>query len=375
MNATISLGRIAGIRIGLNWSWAIVFALITWSLASAVFPDQNPGLSKGAYIAMGLVAALLFFVSLLLHELGHAVQARREGMEIDGITLWLFGGVAQFKGEFPSAGAEFRIAVAGPIVTAVIGSVAVGIAALTHLPAAVGGVVAWLGYINFILLAFNLIPALPLDGGRVLRAALWGAKHDFASATRIAADIARAFAYLLIGGGIVLFIVLGAFSGAWLAFLGWFLLQAASAEARYPLVREALGGLAVRDLMVPDPVTARSEQTLGEFMDQIAGSARYTAYPVVDDGEVAGMLPFACVLRTPRGEWDERRVAECMLTRDEVPVLALDERALEALSDLSEGDLHRGLVLEEGRLAGLISITDIARVLADPRRSRLARPR
>lgn len=374
MNSTISLGRIAGVKIGLNWSWAIVFALITWSLASAVFPDQNPGLAKGTYVVMGIVASVLFFASLLLHELGHAVRARREGMEITGITLWLFGGVAQFKGEFPSAGAEFRIAVAGPFVTALIGSVAVAVSWLTSLPQSVGGVVAWLGYINFLLLGFNLIPALPLDGGRVLRSALWAARHDFAWATRVAADIARAFAFLLIGVGVLLFIAQGAFSGAWLAFLGWFLLQAASAEARYPLIRDALAGLAVRDLMVPHPITARPEQTLGEFMDQIAGAARHTVYPVVGDGgEVVGILPFSSVPHVPRGEWDARRVGECMLVRDEVPVLALHEPALEALNDLNEGDLHRGLVVEDGRLAGLISISDIARVLAVPRRRRPVR--
>jgi CBS domain-containing protein len=224
-----------------------------------------------------------------------------------------------------------------------------------------------------LLLGFNLVPALPLDGGRVLRAALWAGKRDFAWATRVAAEIARAFAFLLIAAGILLFITQGAFSGAWLAFLGWFLLQAAAAEARYPLIREALGGLTVRNLMVPQPITARPEQTLSEFMDEVAGAAHYTAYPVVDDGEVLGLLPLHHLLRTPRAEWDERRVADCMLPLDEVPVLALDEQALQALSDLGEGDLHRGLVIENGRLAGLISITDIARVLAMPRPSRFAR--
>jgi len=364
VNSTISLGRIAGVKIGLNWSWAIVFALIVWSLDSAVFPDQNPGLSHRTYLAMALVAAILFFASLLLHELGHAVQARREGVPIEGITLWLFGGVAQFKGEFPSAGAEFRIAIAGPVVTALIGSLAVGIAAATHLPQSVDGVVVWLGYINFLLLAFNLIPALPLDGGRVLRAALWAAKGDFRWATRVAADIARAFAFLLIAAGVVLFIAQGAFSGAWLAFLGWFLLQAASAEARYPLIRDALSGLTVRDLMVPHPITADPDQTLGEFMDNIAGAARFTAYPVVRDGSAVGMLPFSSVLRTPRSEWDQRLVADCMLRREEVPVLSSDQPALNALRELDAGHLHRGLVLDDGRLAGLISITDIARALS-----------
>lgn len=345
-----------------------MFALIAWSLASAVFPKQNPGLSKGTYVVMALVAALLFFGSLLLHELGHAVQARREGMEIDGITLWLFGGIARFKGEFPSAGAEFRIAIAGPLVTLVVGTACVLVAALAHPSEAIDGVAAWLGYINLFLLAFNLLPALPLDGGRVLRSALWAGRHDFAQATVIAAGISRGFAFLMIGGGIFLFMVEGAFSGAWLAFLGWFLLAAASSEARYLAVREALSGLQVRHLMVPHPVTAHPEQTLGEFMDAVAGVARFTAYPVVRAGDVLGVLPLRRVLETPRTEWDERRVSERMLPRAEVPVLREEDDALAALSELGADDLHRGLVLDEdGRLVGFISITDIMRLLSAPR--------
>ncbi len=147
MTSSFELGRIFGIRVGVNWSWLVVFALIVWSLAAFVFPSQNPELSDGVHLAMGVVAALLFFASVLLHELGHAWQARREGMEIDGITLWLFGGVAQFKGAFPTPGAEFRIAIAGPVVTLVLGAGFVSLA-LAGLPSALDGVAAWLGYIN-----------------------------------------------------------------------------------------------------------------------------------------------------------------------------------------------------------------------------------
>ncbi len=374
MSPTLSLGRIAGVRIGINWSWAIVFALIVWSLASGVFPDQNPGLSKGAYTGMAIVAALLFFCSLLLHELGHAAQARREGMEIEGITLWLFGGVARFKNGFPSAGAEFRVAVAGPLVTAVLGAAFVAFAALAGLPEVFDGVAAWLGYINFFLLAFNLLPALPLDGGRMLRAALWAGKHDFAWATVVAADVGRGFGILMISGGILLFIVQGAFSGAWLAFLGWFLLTAADAEARYLAVRDALAGLKVRDFMVRDPVTARPEQVLGEFMDGVASAARYTAYPVLRDSEVVGVLPLRRVLELPRREWEQRRVRDVMLGTDEVPLFGRDEDALDALEELGASGLHRGLVLENGRLAGFVSIVDIARLLAASRPRRPTPP-
>src|SRR5262249_55707650 len=170
VNPTFQLGKIGGIRIAVNWSWLVIFGLIAWSLESTVFPDQDPHLSRTTYVVMGLVAALLFIVSLLLHELGHALVARREGIEIDGITLWLFGGVTRFKGTFGSPGAEFRVAVAGPLVSLALGGLSVGVALLVREPVSVQGVAAWLGYSNLLLFVFNMLPAAPLDGGRVLHA-------------------------------------------------------------------------------------------------------------------------------------------------------------------------------------------------------------
>jgi Zn-dependent protease/CBS domain-containing protein len=363
VNPTFQLGEIAGIRIGIDWSWLIVFALIVWSLAAAVFPSQNPGLSDGEYAVMAVVAAVLFFASLLLHELGHALQARRDGVEIEGINLWLFGGVAQFKGGFPSAGAEFRIAIAGPLVSLALGVLFVLAAAVTGLPNAVDGVVAWLGFTNLILLAFNLLPALPLDGGRVLRSALWYLRGDLQWATWVASAVGRGFGFLLVGLGLFMLIAEGTFSGAWLAFVGWFLLQVATAEARYIATKQALDGLRVRDLMILEPVTVDADLTLGQFMDDVAWSRRFTTYPVLEHGHPIGLLAFRSVASVPREEWNTRRVRDAMVPFDEVPRLTEAEPAIEALAELSASDVNRGLVVDDDRLAGFLSITDLARAL------------
>jgi Zn-dependent protease/CBS domain-containing protein len=368
MGSSVRLGRIAGIEFGVNWSWLVVFALIVWTLASGIFPSTNPGLSKGTHIAMAVVAAFFFFLSIQLHEFGHALQARREAIEIDGITLWLFGGVARFKGSFRTAGAEFRVAIAGPLVSLALGAVFVAIALIPGIPSAVDGVVSWLGYINFTLLVFNLIPAQPLDGGRVLHSLLWRLRGDFVWATRVAANVGRAFGYLLIAGGIAMFIFQSSFSGAWLAFLGWFLLNAATSEARYLLTQQALNGLRVGDVMTPNPIVVTPDTTLGEFMDNVMISQRHTTYPVVDNGRPVGLLPFRCVANVPRREWDVRRVRDCLIPLDEVPVLRENEEAVDALAELTQAAGGHGLVVSNGGLAGIISTRDLARALEAKRR-------
>ena len=375
MSGNFSIGRFGGIEVRLNWSLLAVFALIVWSLADGVFPSTNPGLSHGDYLAMAIVAALLFFGSILLHELGHSWAARREGIEVDSITLWLFGGVSNFKGRFTSPGAEFRIALSGPLVSIVLGAIFV-LLAVAHLPSAVDGVAAWLGYINLILAVFNLIPALPLDGGRVLTSALWRAKGDFAWATRVASEIGQGFGYLFIALGLAMFIFQGSFSGAWLAFIGWFLLQAARSEARYVATEQALEGVRVRDLMVRHPVTVDADSTISQFMDDVAWSQRFTTYPVLEGVRPIGLLPFASVAAVPRSDWDTRRIRDTMTSLDRVPRLTEDERAVDALADLSAPTANRGLVVDNGHLVGLLSITDLARALeVGPQRAKHMAPR
>jgi Zn-dependent protease len=364
VNPGLVLGRIAGVRVTVHWSWLIVFAIITWTLAAVVFPEQNPGHTDAAYVAMAVAASTAFFGSLLLHELGHAAQARRESIEIEGITLWLFGGVATFRGQFPSALAELRIALAGPLVTAVLSGL-FGLTAALALPDVAGGVLAWLAVMNLLLLAFNLLPALPLDGGRVLHSLVWRSTNDRRRATTVGAGAGRTLGFLMIAGGLALVLAGAAGSGIWFAFLGWFLLQAASAEQRDLALREALGDLRVEDLMVPRPVVAPAREPLSQFIDEVAHVHRFTTYPVVDDGHVVGLLPFARVAATPRGQWDDFSVRDCMLPLEEIALVPPGAPLLDALAQMGRQGRTRALVLEDGLLAGLLSITDVDRVVTE----------
>jgi Zn-dependent protease/CBS domain-containing protein len=374
MRPTFRVGRLAGVDIGIHWSWLLVFALIVWSLAGSVFPETNPGLADGTYVAMGAIAVTLFFTSLLLHELGHATRAQREGMEIEGITLWIFGGIAQFKGAFPSAGAEFRIAIAGPLVTLVIGSVLLAVALLVPLPGAVDGVAFWLGYINLFLLAFNLLPALPLDGGRVLRSALWARRGDFLSATRSAARIGQGFGRGMIALGAAAVLLGGAIGGLWIAFIGWFLLAAAEAEWRAAEASEALSGLTVADVMVASPVTAAAGMSLDEFLDVCFGEHRYTAYPVLQAGRPAGLISFRDALRVAPEGRGATRVADAMTPLEDAAVFSRAEPLEKAVERLATVPANRGLVIDDGMLRGLLSITDASRLIEAARRSSPPRP-
>jgi Zn-dependent protease len=362
VTSSFHLGTIRGIRIGINWSLLVIFALIAWTLADGIFPRENPGLSQAVYAGMAVIAATLFFASILAHELGHAFVAQHEGMEIQGITLWLFGGVARFRGEFPSAGAELRIAVAGPAVTAVIGGACVGLAQL-GLPDAVDGVAAWLGYINLLLLAFNLLPALPLDGGRILRSLLWKARGNYTWATLLAARTGQVIGVLVAAGGIALIVLLGAFSGAWLAFMGWFLYTAAGDEYRAAGRLELFGDRRVAELMVPDPITVPGGATLGELADAMTPALSHSTYPVVEGERVIGLLPFARITEAPREQWEGKLIRDFALPLGSVPTFRPDQPAIDVAPSLAQSRLGRGLVLDGERLVGLLTREDLVRVL------------
>jgi len=370
---TFTIGRIAGIRIRLSWSFFAVFLLVVWALAENVFPERNANLSDASYVAMGLIGGLLFFGSVLVHELGHALRARREGLEVDGITLWLLGGVAAFKGDYPGPWSELRVAAAGPAVSLVVGVAGVALGELLHLPAAVDGVVTWLGFTNLLLLAFNLLPAAPLDGGRILRAVLWGLRGDKAWATRISTGAGRGFGALMAGTGIVLVLATGSLGGLWLAVLGWFLAGSATSEARQQRALNALSGLHVSDVMVFNPITVDGGMSIGEFVDSVVGHRHFTTYPVVQGGHVSGLLPFRRLAAVPRDQWDSVTLAERMVPLAEVPVVDERDDLTDAIREVASGDLKRALVTDGALITGLFSITDVAdvidRELARERRS------
>jgi len=363
MGSSIRLGRIAGVEIGITWSWLLIFAFVVVTLAAAVFPSTNEGLGAGTYVAMGVVATVLFFASLLLHELGHAVVARREGMEISGITLWLFGGVSRFKGSFPSAGAEFRIATAGPLVTLVIGGALVLVGEALSLPSAVDGVVVWLGLVNLFLLAFNLLPAFPLDGGRVLRSILWKIRGDFGWATSVAGAVGRALGALMIGIGVLSFLLTFSVGGLWLALIGWFVMVAGAGEVRFAAARQALEGLTVADAMGRDPIKVSPDLTLQEFADGAFTAHRHAMYPVSDNGEVLGALAARDLGTVPQSRWRSTRVREQMRPAGLVASVREEDDLTEALMTLLQTDPQRALVFRDSQLTGLLSVSDVERLI------------
>jgi len=363
--STVTISRVAGVEIGINWSWIVVFALFLWSLAGVEFPAAVPHRSAWVYAAMGVIATACFFTSLVLHELGHALQARRDGVQIEGITLWLFGGVAKFAGRFPSAGAEFRIAIAGPLVTLALGICFSVAAAAWPQPGAVRAVLIWLAYINLALLVFNLLPAMPLDGGRVLRSALWARSGSMPAATHRATRVGGVLAALMIGAGLVT-VLNGSLGGLWLALIGWFVLEAGRAEERDVVLHDALGGATVAALMTVDPTTFEVDETLDEMAADLRGAASHTAYPVVDAADrVVGLMPLRALAGVPHTEWMIRTVGDSMIPADEVVHVSPSTPAGDALDLVLESGSGRAVVIDGGSLVGILSLTDLARAVAE----------
>lgn len=359
---TIDLFSIFGFKIRLDLSWFVVAVLITWSLAVGYFPQAYEDLTPAAYWTMGVLGALGLFASVIAHELSHATVARRFGVEMRGITLFIFGGVAEMADEPPSPKVEFWIAVAGPIASFVVGGLLFALGAALALPTAAAAVVGYLATINVVLAVFNLIPAFPLDGGRILRSILWHWKDSLRWATRVTSGIGAGFGYLLIGLGVLQLVVGGmqAFVGAmWLALIGLFLRGAAQMSYQQLLLRRVLEGEPVSRFMVRDPVSVPRQISVAELVEEYVYRHHFKLYPVVDGGRLVGCVTTRQVKELPREEWETTTVGALADGCSPDNSVAPDADAMEVLSRMSRNRTSRLLVVQDGRLMGIIALKDL----------------
>lgn len=359
-----TLFRVRGIPVRVHVSWLVVFGLIAWSLSVGYFPRVLPEMPLATHWVTGLVAALLLFVSVFLHELSHALVARRHGLGVSAITLHIFGGVSQLEDEPPSPGVEFWMAIAGPLTSFAIAIVA-GVAARAAAPVPVlAAILGYLGLVNAIVGAFNLVPGFPLDGGRVLRAALWKAKGDLRRATEMASRAGGTVAVLLMVLGVLRGLAGDFLGGLWFVLIGVFLRQAGASSYQQLLVRRILEPLAVRDVMTRDVVHVRPELPLDRAVDDVFWRHHVQSIPVVTDGRVVGILGFRQLGDIPRERWAAMTVGDVMRPVSEPLTIAPGDDLWAAFQKISSNDLGRLAVVDAGRLVGYLSSKDVMHVLA-----------
>lgn len=359
---SIHLFTLFGFSVDIDLSWFLIAALVVWSLAGAVFPQQFPDLPWTTHLLMGLLAALGFFASIVVHELCHSLVARRYGLPMKGITLFVFGGVAEMSDEPPSPKAEALMALAGPAASVAIGVVLLGAAWLGNTvgwPGVVSGVLGWIGLINLILAAFNLIPGFPLDGGRVLRAILWKWKGNLRRATFAASRIGNGFGWVLIALGFLNLLTLNPIGGLWWILIGMFVRGAAQQGYQQVIVRQALQGEPVRRFMKEDPVTAPPDISIRELVDDYIYRHHFKMFPVVGDQGLRGCVTTRQVQQVPQDRWVDTQVRDIVIGCDESNAIAPDTDATQALARMSKQRVSRMLVVDNDTLVGVLKLKDM----------------
>jgi Zn-dependent protease len=357
----ITLFKLLGFEVHIDPSWLIIVLLVIWSLTKGWFPSNYRDLAPATYLWMGLCGAAGLFFSIVFHELCHSLVARRFGLPMKGITLFVFGGVAEMSDEPSSAKAEFLMAIAGPLSSILLGLMLYVVTALGGevLSTPVIGVIDYLAVINLFLAVFNLLPAFPLDGGRVLRAALWQWKKNLRWATRIASRIGTGFGILLILVGIFYVVMGRIINGIWLFMIGMFLRNAAQMSYQQVLIRKALEGESVQHFMKKDPITAPSSISVKELVEDYIYNYHYKMYPVVEGGELIGCITTRQVKDIPRDQWTSRTVGNVAIRCSPENTIDPAADALKALSVMSRTGNSRLMVVDDGRLVGIITLKDI----------------
>ncbi len=351
----IPIGKAFGIPLRLHYSWFIVFVLITWSLTYnflQIYPHWGLVIS----IVAGVVTSLLFFGSVLAHELLHSIVAQAAGIPIHSITLFIFGGVSQMVEEPKKPQVEFRMALAGPLTSLVLGCIFLAIWYwLGDLSEFLKAISFWLGWINIALAAFNLVPGFPLDGGRVLRSLIWWQSQDLRRATRIASNVGRAIGFLLILIGIALIFFGNWINGLWLAFIGWFLENAASSSYRQLALQEILKGHRVSELMTRDCPTIPPQLTIQQLVnEQILTSGR-RCFPVVQNDRVLGLITIHDIKGIPRQQWHTKTAEEVMTPFAKLKSVSPDEDLATVLKILTEKNINQLPVIKDGNIVGMIA--------------------
>lgn len=363
----ITLFRLLGFEVRIDASWLLLALLVTWSLAKGIFPGSYKGVSESTYWVMGVLGALGLFFSIIFHELCHSLVATRYGIPMKGITLFIFGGVAEMDDEPPSARSEFFMAVAGPLSSFVLGLAFHGISYAGRQlgwPGTIPTVTSYLGFINLLLASFNLIPAFPLDGGRVLRSILWGWKGNLRWATRVSSGFGSAFGVVLIFLGIFSIFRGNFIGGLWWLMIGFFLRNAAQMSYSQLLARKVLEGETVRRFMVTDPVTVSRTLTLDEFINDYVYRYHYKMFPVVSYGRLAGCITVRQAAEIPREIWKEHTVGEIAAPCSPDITIGPDEDAVRALATMSRTGNSRLLVVEGERLLGILTLKDMLQFLS-----------
>jgi len=364
MRNALSLGRIYGIELRLDFSWFIVFALVTWSLGAHYFP-MNYRWSDSTYWTVGLVTSLLFFASVLAHELAHSFVAIRKGIPVRAITLFIFGGMAEITKEPQRPRDEFLIAIAGPAVSAALGLLFRVLYLAVPDPAQpIAALAYWLSWINFSLGVFNLIPGFPLDGGRVLRAILWGFTGSFPKATQIASVSGRIIAYGFIAFGIWVFFSGNWVNGLWLGFIGWFLENAAVSSYKQVALREQLAGVTAREVMMTDCPHVSRQMTLQELIYEYILKGTRRCFPVVENGKVLGIITLHHVKAIPQEQWAMTTVGQAMTPFEQTKRVRPDQDLFGVLEFMTAEDINQVPVVEDGQLLGMISRDRVLDVIA-----------
>ena len=363
MTPNIRLGRLFGIEIGFNWSLIFIFALVTWTLATMVLPGAIPGSPALLYWLTGLVGAVLFYACLLAHELSHAVVARRNGVKVEGITLWLFGGVSRLEGEPATARSEALIAGVGPLTSFAVALLMLALGVLTN--GLASGLFQYLFFVNVALGLFNLVPAFPLDGGRLLSSFLWWRSGSRQRGVHNAVRVGRVFAFLMIGAGALELFFGQVVGGLWIAFIGWFLLSAAASEEAGSTARSLLRSVPVSAAMTSPVVTLPDWVTVEQFLESVAPNHHFTTYPIHEpSGKLTGVVRLADLIRMPAGERATKHLIDAARPIADVPVTSPREDLSALIQRVGGGLEQRVLVFDNGSLVGIVSPADIARVLA-----------